>query len=68
MSVFDEVGRAYGMSGDQVITYLARGDELHPDAKPGECGQKDPREDKHWCRLPMDHPGNHNRYSLEELA
>lgn len=67
MSAFDAVGRQYGMTGDQVIHYLARGDVRHPDAEAGECGATDPRDNARWCRQPAGHEGNHNRYRPEDL-
>lgn len=63
-----EVGRSYGMTADQVLTHIAIGDQPHGDARPGECGATDPRDDKYWCRQPPGHPGNHNRYTPEECA
>ncbi|SEN90700.1 hypothetical protein [Nonomuraea pusilla] len=62
-----KVGSPYGMSAEQVVSYLAIGDRQHGDAPDEECGAVDPRDESAWCRRPVGHQrAFHCRYRLDE--
>ncbi|MCW2768185.1 MAG: hypothetical protein JWO11_4144 [Nocardioides sp.] len=56
----DKAGRPFGMTADQVVAYIAMGDRMHGDARPGECGAVDPRKESQWCREAEGHTGAHS--------
>lgn len=56
----EKVGRPFGMSGPEMVAYIAMGDRMHGEARPGECGAVDPREESRWCREPDGHAGGHS--------
>ncbi|WP_188195579.1 hypothetical protein [Nonomuraea sp. SYSU D8015] len=64
--VTGNAGAQYGMTAEQVVTYLASGDVQHAHARTEERGAADPRNGQHWCRRPFGHDGNHNRYHLDD--
>ncbi|GIH91963.1 hypothetical protein Psi01_25930 [Planobispora siamensis] len=56
----EQAGRPYGMTASEVLAYIVLGDRLHDDARPGECGAVDPRDEARWCREPEGHAGPHS--------
>lgn len=59
----EKIGKPFGMSAEQVITYMAIGEVPHPDAPETDCGVTDPRSDARWCVRPPNHSrGHHNCY------
>ena len=62
-----EAGRAFVMTAEHVVAYMAVGDRRHGEASVEECGAVDPRDEEAWCRRPTAHGGGfHCRYRLDE--
>lgn len=57
-----EAGRPYDLTAEQFIAHMLLGNRFHGDARPGECGAVDPRDEAKWCKCVEGHTGDHNSY------